>query len=304
MIWTKQKKSRAVLNKQINQFLQYLQVERRYAVNTQKAYGRDLHKLLDFARGQGLDSWDSLEQKSLNLWLMQMRHTNLSNRTIRRCLCSIRVFLAYLVKQGLLQNNCALGLKTPKLAQHLPKILDYSQIEQMLLFTQNSSSKLHKRDALIIEMLYGCGLRVAELVALDVADIDEVGGFVQVVGKGAKMRYVPLGSAAQTAIKHYLGSLNKTSGALLVNQQQRRISIRSVQNIIKKIALNAGIKVNVYPHMLRHTAATHFLQSSHNLRCVQEFLGHTSIKSTQIYTHLDFQELAKVYDKYHPRAKK
>ena len=280
----------------------YLRVERHYALNTQQAYQRDLQQLLSFANQQGVNGWIDLTAEHLNLLVMNMRHANSSGRTIRRHLSSIRGFLTYLVNQRYLSSNCALGLQPPRLDQNLPKILDYGQLTLMLNPRSKSPSEL--RDVAIIEVIYSCGLRVSELVSLDVNDIDTKQGFLNVMGKGGKMRHTPLGKSAQRAIANYLQKTGVTQGALFLNNRHVRISVRAIQTMVKKRALEVGIKINVHPHMLRHAAATHFLQSSHDLRSVQEFLGHESIKSTQVYTHLDFLELSKVYDQCHPRAKK
>ena len=280
----------------------YLRVERHYALNTQHAYQRDLEQLLSFINQQGVNSWIDLTGEHLNLLVMKMRHANSSGRTIRRHLSSIRGFLTYLVNQRYLSSNCALGLQPPRLDQNLPKILDYGQLT--LMFNPRSKSPSELRDVAIIEVMYSCGLRVSELVSLDVNDIDTKQGFLNVMGKGGKMRHTPLGKSAQRAIANYLQKTGVTQGALFLNNRHIRISVRAIQTMVKKRALEVGIKINVHPHMLRHAAATHFLQSSHDLRSVQEFLGHESIKSTQVYTHLDFLELSKVYDQCHPRAKK
>ena len=280
----------------------YLRVERHYALNTQHAYQRDLEQLLSFINQQGVNSWIDLTGEHLNLLVMKMRHANSSGRTIRRHLSSIRGFLTYLVNQRYLSSNCALGLQPPRLDQDLPKILDYGQLTLMLNPRSKSPSEL--RDVAIIEVIYSCGLRVSELVGLDVNDMDAEQGFLSVMGKGGKMRHTPLGKSAQRAIANYLQKTGVTQGALFLNNRHVRISVRAIQTMVKKRALEVGIKINVHPHMLRHAAATHFLQSSHDLRSVQEFLGHESIKSTQVYTHLDFLELSKVYDQCHPRAKK
>lgn len=288
------------MKKQIIDFIVYLKVERNYALNTQQAYERDLNQLHEFLKTQVINNWSDLNAEILNIFIMKLRHKNISARSIRRYLSSIRGLLTFLVNQGVLNSNCAVQLKTPKIAQTLPNILNYNQL--LLMLKPYGVFRFEKRDVAIIEVLYSCGLRVSELVGLNVADVDLSQGFLTVIGKGGKMRHTPLGASAQKAISQYLQGHNTT--ALFVNKNSDRIGVRSVQNMIKKRALNAGIKVNVYPHMLRHTAATHFLQSSHDLRSTQEFLGHVSIKSTQVYTHLDFLELSKVYDKCHPRAKK
>ena len=278
----------------------YLKVERHYALNTQQAYERDLNQLLNFLKTQNINTWPALNEQLLNTFIMQLRHKNISARSIRRYLSSIKGLLTYLVNQDQLESNCAVQLRTPKIVQNLPSVLNYEQLLQLL--KASSTSRFEYRDVAIIEVLYSCGLRVAELVGLDVSDVDLSEGFLKVVGKGGKTRHTPLGGSAQKAIIKYLET--HQASALFINKNGDRIGVRSIQNMIKKRALLAGIKVNVYPHMLRHAAATHFLQSSHDLRSTQEFLGHASIKSTQVYTHLDFLELSKVYDKCHPRAKK
>lgn len=290
------------MQKQIEQFILYLKIERNYAKNTQLAYARDLQKLLDFAKQHSVNGWHDLNTDHIELWVMQMRHNNKTARTIRRRLSSVRGFLNYLVLSQVLSSNCALGLQTPKMNQHLPKTLDYEQV--LLLLNPKSNNANELRDIAIIDVMYSCGIRVSELVGLDIQDVDFDQGFLKVMGKGSKMRYVPLGESAKASINNYLRTANSSQGALFLTQKNTRISTRSIQLMIKKRAYEAGIKVDVYPHMLRHAAATHFLQSSHDLRSVQEFLGHSSIKSTQVYTHLDYLELSKVYDKCHPRARK
>lgn len=289
------------MNNNIVAFIQYLKVERHYALNTQQAYSRDLTKLLHFVRSHNLYSWEHLTVEHLNLFVMGLRNKQMSSRTIRRNLSSIRVFLVFLVDQNLLQQNCSLGVHTPKIDSKLPKTLDYEKLLKMVIPMSSNWKEL--RDVAIVEVIYSCGLRVSELVNLNVGDIDMDQGYITVTGKGSKMRHTPIGESAKKSISTYLKKTS-TNRALFVNSSNKRISVRSVQNLVKKRAIDAGITINVYPHMLRHAAATHFLQSSHDLRSVQEFLGHKSIKSTQVYTHLDFLELSKVYDKCHPRAKK
>ena len=288
------------MNKAIIEFISHLKDERQYALNTQISYERDLIKLMHFLQTKQVNHWSELSADLLNLFMMQLRRQNISPRSIRRHLSSVRGLLAYLVNQGQLEENCAIQLATPKPSQNLPSALSYEELLLMLKPQSNSASEY--RDVAMIEVLYSCGLRISELVGLNLADVDLEQGFLSVMGKGSKTRHTPLGKSAIHAINKHLN--NHNTKALFTNKSSQRISTRSVQNIIKKRALNAGIKINVHPHMLRHAAATHFLQSSHDLRTTQEFLGHKSIKSTQVYTHLDFLELSKVYDKCHPRAKK
>ena len=288
------------MRNQIKQFIEHLAIERRYSMHTQKSYALDLAKLLEFASAQSIHRWDELNAEQLNLFVMQMRHDNISSRSIRRRLSAIRGFFAYLLTQGEISENYALGIKTPKLSPKLPEVLSYEQVLQLLTPRDNTWQEL--RDVAMIEVIYSCGLRVSELVGLNTEAVDLKGGFVQVLGKGQRLRHVPLGESAIAALNTYLKNHQKS--ALFVNKSGQRIGVRSVQNMIKKRAQLVGIQISVHPHMLRHAAATHFLQSSHDLRSTQEFLGHQSIKSTQVYTHLDFLELSKVYDQHHPRAKK
>lgn len=288
------------MRNQIKQFIEHLAIERRYSMHTQKSYALDLVKLVEFASAQSIHRWDELNAEQLNLFVMQMRHDNISSRSIRRRLSAIRGFFAYLLTQGEISENYALGIKTPKLTPKLPEVLSYEQVLQLLSPRDNTWQEL--RDVAMIEVIYSCGLRVSELVGLNTEEVDLKGGFVQVLGKGQRLRHVPLGESAIAALNTYLKNHQKS--ALFVNKSGERIGVRSVQNMIKKRAQLVGIQISVHPHLLRHAAATHFLQSSHDLRSTQEFLGHQSIKSTQVYTHLDFLELSKVYDQHHPRAKK
>ncbi|WXT99840.1 MAG: Tyrosine recombinase XerC [Catillopecten margaritatus gill symbiont] len=290
------------MQKNIDNFISYLNVERNYALNTQQAYQKDLQQLLIFLQKQGVKKWVTVTAEHLNSLIMNLRSHGNSGRSIRRHLSSTRGFFTYLVNHDILTNNCAIGLQPPKIEQNLPKILDYNQVELLVKLRSQKTTEL--RDVAIIEVIYACGLRVSELVALDINSIDQQEGFLQIMGKGSKMRHTPIGKPAQKAITAYLQKAGIVQNALFLNKNGQRISVRAIELMIKKRALEVGIKVNVHPHMLRHAAATHFLQSSHDLRSVQDFLGHKSIKSTQVYTHLDFLELSKVYDQCHPRAKK
>ncbi len=288
---------------QIEQYIAYLRVERHYALNTISAYQRDLSNLFDFCLKNKISDTSAIDSDILNLFVMELRHKAISSKSIRRYLSSIRGFLDYLVKEEILTENNAKNIQSPKISHSLPKTIDYDDLKRLL--SVQSNGYLELRSIAMIEIMYSCGLRVSELVNLNISDMDLSEGFVKVKGKGGKMRFSPIGDDAIKAIKSYLVKRpNAITKALFVNNNDVRISPRSVQNTVKVRAIEVGISVNVHPHMLRHAAATHFLQSSHDLRSVQEFLGHKSIKSTQVYTHLDFLELSKVYDEFHPRAKK
>ena len=276
-----------ILVEQIDQFVAYLKVEKLYASNTISAYQRDLFKFLSFCLENSVTEWKDIEPDTVNLFVMGLRHRGVSARSIRRYLSTIRGFFTFLVKQGVLIENCVISIQTPKIDQVLPKTIDFDDLKRMMTLSSELYSEL--RAVVMIELMYSCGLRVSELVGIDINDLDLEEGFVRVKGKGGKTRFSPIGSSAINAVEMYL---------------PKRPSCENNALFVKKRALEVGITVNVHPHMLRHAAATHFLQSSHDLRTVQEFLGHKSIKSTQVYTHLDFLELSKVYDEFHPRAKK
>jgi integrase/recombinase XerC len=299
----KNKSQSEILVKQIEEFVTYLGVEKNYAQNTIASYERDLLKFLSFLINRNIADWLEIESDTVNLFVMGLRHSEMSGKSIRRYLSSIRGFFNFLIDNGVMVKNPALSIQTPKIDRVLPKTIDFDDLRNMMNLKIGHYSEL--RSVLMIELLYSCGLRVSELVGINIKDLDVNEGFVRVMGKGGKTRFTPIGSSAINVLETYLTKRPESeSDALFLNQKGLRISPRSVQNIVKKRALDVGVSINVHPHMLRHAAATHFLQSSHDLRTVQEFLGHKSIKSTQIYTHLDFLELSKVYDEFHPRAKK
>ena len=299
----KNKYENVILTKQIEDFVGHLSIEKNYALNTISSYKRDLLKFSSFLSKKEVLDFKMIDPDVLNIFVMELRHTNTSGKSIKRYLSSIRVFFNFLIEVGEVQTNPALLIKTPKVERDLPKTIDFDDLKKMM--TINSTQYKELRAVLMIELLYSCALRVSELVGINFEDIDMDEGFVKVMGKGDKARFSPMGQTTIDVLKRYIKQRpNCATNALFINQNNTRISTRTVQNVVKKRALQVGISINVHPHMLRHAAATHFLQSSHDLRTVQEFLGHKSIKSTQVYTHLDFLELSKVYDEFHPRAKK
>ena len=299
----KNKCENAILTKQIEDFVSYLSVEKNYAENTISSYERDLLKFSSFLNKKGFNDFKEIDSDALNLFIMELRNAGTSGKSLKRYLSSIRVFFTFLMERDGLEINPALSIKTPKIERDLPKTIDFDDLKKMM--TIKSSKYKELRSVLMIELLYSCALRVSELVGINLDDIDMNEGFVKVMGKGGKARFSPMGQTTIEVLKRYVKQRpNCNTDALFINQKSLRISTRTVQNIVKNRALEVGVSINVHPHMLRHAAATHFLQSSHDLRTVQEFLGHKSIKSTQVYTHLDFLELSKVYDEFHPRAKK
>ena len=299
----KNKYENVILTKQIEDFVGHLSIEKNYASNTISSYKRDLLKFSSFLSKKEVLDFKMIDPDVLNIFVMELWHTNTSGKSIKRYLSSIRVFFNFLIEVGEVQTNPALLIKTPKVERDLPKTIDFDDLKKMM--TINSTQYKELRAVLMIELLYSCALRVSELVGINFEDIDMDEGFVKVMGKGGKARFSPMGQTTIDVLKRYIKQRPScATNALFINQNNTRISTRTVQNVVKKRALQVGISINVHPHMLRHAAATHFLQSSHDLRTVQEFLGHKSIKSTQVYTHLDFLELSKVYDEFHPRAKK
>ncbi|MDC0075033.1 tyrosine recombinase XerC [Candidatus Thioglobus sp.] len=299
----KNKYENVILTKQIEDFVGHLSIEKNYALNTISSYKRDLLKFSSFLSKKEVLDFKMIDPDVLNIFVMELRHTNTSGKSIKRYLSSIRVFFNFLIEIGEVQTNPALLIKTPKVERDLPKTIDFDDLKKMMTIKTTQYKEL--RAVLMIELLYSCALRVSELVGINFEDIDMDEGFVKVMGKGGKARFSPMGQTTIDVLKRYIKQRpNCVTNALFINQNNTRISTRTVQNVVKKRALQVGISINVHPHMLRHAAATHFLQSSHDLRTVQEFLGHKSIKSTQVYTHLDFLELSKVYDEFHPRAKK
>ncbi len=286
-----------------DKFISQLLAQGNYADNTCKSYQRDLYNWLNFCNNNNITNWQYLTAKKINLFVMQKHNKNISITTIRRHLSALRVFFEYLLSLDLITLNYAKNITTPKLDKKLPNIISHTKITKLL--KTNSNDLLTIRNKTIIEVFYATGIRLSELVAINIADVDIDNGFIKIFGKGAVQRYTPVGKDTTNNIIKYLAMRhNYDSKALFINKKNNRLSARMVQYIVQNEAINSGIDQHVHPHMLRHSSATHFLQSSHDLSTVQKFLGHKSIKSTQCYTHLDFLELAKTYDKCHPRAKK
>ncbi|HEX7810387.1 MAG TPA: tyrosine recombinase XerC [Burkholderiales bacterium] len=284
-------------------FLAQLRQERRLSVHTVAAYSRDVGMLLELARQTPLQD---LRIHQIRRFVAQLHGRGLGGRSLARLLSAWRAFYAYLARDhGFLINPCT-GVRAPKSPRKLPKALSPDEATRLVSIT--GDDPLTVRDRAIFELFYSSGLRLSELTALKPTDISFSDATVRVVGKGNKTRVVPVGSHALQAIETWMGSRNALAKdgemALFVNQRGAAISPRVVQNRLKAWAVRQGLPGHVHPHMLRHSFASHVLQSSGDLRAVQEMLGHASISTTQVYTHLDFQYLAKVYDEAHPRAKR
>lgn len=286
-------------------FTEYLQVERQVSVHTLSAYRSDLAKVLDFAKLQGLDRWPDLQVAHLRELVAQLYKGGLSGRSIARLLSAVRALYAYLIREGVCQHDPAAGIRPPKGPRMLPKVLDVDRAQQ-LLDSPVADDFSACRDHAILELLYSSGLRLSELVGLNIADIDLAQGLVVVLGKGNKQRMLPVGSKAVAAIEHWLtvrGQVKSQDQALFIGVRGRRMSPQLVRERVRQAGVR-DLGQHLHPHMLRHSFASHILESSHDLRAVQELLGHADISTTQIYTHLDFQHLAQVYDQAHPRARR
>jgi len=286
----------------IQDFLDYLKFERNLATKTLENYQR---QLLQVAEALPFTSWQQLRQPHVKRILTDARKSNLSPRSIALRLSALRTFCQYLVAQGVLQQNPAKQVQAPKQGKPLPKQLHVDEMQQLLNVADDSPLAL--RDKAMMELAYGCGLRLAEIAGLDLVNIEDGGRQLRVMGKGSKERILPVGKMAKEALNAWLkvrGLLAEVDEvAVFVSKQRKRICHRQIAKRMKKWASHQMLDTEVSPHKLRHSYATHLLESSGDLRGVQELLGHANLSTTQVYTHLDFQHLAKVYDQAHPRAK-
>lgn len=280
-------------------FLKHLRVERRASAHTIDAYSRDLER---FFLELGTISPKNMKPRHIRQHISSLNGTGLSARSISRKLSSLRSYFEYMVSKGHIANNPAKAIRPPKQKKLLPTPLDADQASRLMAST--TRTPLEIRDLAIIELLYSSGIRVAELVSLNINDVNFEEGTARVTGKGNKARVVAIGSYALKALTDWLSTRpNKNyNSALFTTRDENRISIRTVQVRVKKMGTEVLGTNAIHPHMLRHTFASHLLESSGDLRAVQELLGHSNISTTQIYTKLDFQHLARVYDQAHPKA--
>lgn len=295
---------RAEASQTVRRFLDYLLGEKRAASLTLSAYQADLVNLEKFCTDQKILQWQDLQVKDIRNYVAVRHKAGVGAKSIQRELAAIRSFFRFLLKNQIVEQNPAQGIQVPKSPKKLPKTLDVDQVAGLL--DTGSDSILEIRDLAMFELFYSSGLRLNELVMLDIADMDLSEGSLRVrFGKGGKQRQVPVGCKAVKAIEKWLSvRLDKHSAAIFVSQRGERLSCRSVQLRLERWSNKHGLPEHVHPHMLRHSFASHLLESSQDIRAVQELLGHADISTTQIYTHLDFQHLARVYDGAHPRAKK
>jgi integrase/recombinase XerC len=292
-------------NARVQQFQAHMRDERRLSAHTLNSYRRDLDALLAFCDAQGVTAWEQLQPVQVRAWAAQLHRRGLSGRSIQRMLSSARSFYRFLIRHGAAKSNPAQDVRAPRSPRKLPHCLDVDRVQALL--DSSADDWLSQRDVAMMELMYSCGLRLSELVGLDVEDVDLKTGEARVLGKGRKTRIVPVGRTACDVISAWLPirarQCPEQESALFVSRKGTRLGPRSVQQRFRRWALRRGLDTNLHPHALRHSFASHLLESGGDLRAVQELLGHANLSTTQIYTHLDFQHLAEVYDQAHPRAR-
>jgi integrase/recombinase XerC len=290
----------------VTRFLQSLRNERRLSPHTESAYARDIEALLEYCRTQGVTDWGSLDPQHVRSFAAQCHRRGLAPRSVQRRLSAVRSLFRYLIREGELRRDPSADVQAPKSRKRLPITLDADSMARLLDF--RTDDRLGLRDQAIMELLYSSGLRLAELLGLDLTDLDLRDRTVHVLGKGRKARIVPVGRHAAAALSRWLVERTAIAGigelAVFVGVGGRRLGPRIVQRRIERWARLQGLPQHVHPHMFRHSFASHLLESSSDLRAVQELLGHANIGTTQVYTHLDFQHLARIYDAAHPRARR
>ena len=290
----------------LKNYLRYLHDERRYSNATIENYRRDLLQFIEFINAINVTDCCDVDSLHIRNFAGSRRRRGVSARSLQRSLSAIRGFYNYLLREQLIENNPVADVRAPSIEKKLPNLLDVDEINRLL--TEGPQNPLKLRDHAMMELMYSSGLRLAEIVNLDINDIDLPQAQVLVVGKGNKSRYLPIGTVACKALQRWLDArpniVAENEQAVFVNNRGLRLSPRAVQQRMAQLGREQGMEKHVHPHMLRHSFASHLLESSGDLRAVQEMLGHADISTTQVYTHLDFQHLAQVYDRAHPRAKK
>ena len=289
----------------VEAFLRFLRVERQLSPHTIESYHHQLTAIIEIVAPAGLRDWRQLDATQVRMIIARSKRKGLEAASLALRLSALRSFIDWQVSQGVMSVNPAKGISAPKQARHLPKNLDVDDVNRLLDI--DASDPLAVRDRTMLEVMYGAGLRLSELVGLDCRHMNMASGEVWVMGKGSKERKLPIGRTAIHWLEQWLqlrGIYDPVDDAVFVSKLGKRISVRSVQKRFAEWGVKQGVTSHINPHKLRHSFATHMLESSGDLRAVQELLGHANLTTTQIYTHLDFQHLAKVYDAAHPRAKR
>jgi integrase/recombinase XerC len=288
----------------IKEYIVFISQVKNLSENTSKSYERDLKKLHLFLSDLNISEYSQISAETCSAWVGSLYSQNNNPKSIQRHLSSAKGFFRFLKKNNLIDSSPFELISAPKSSSVLPEVLSPEDVEQLLNF--KPANMIEIRDMAIVELMYSSGLRVSETSNININDFEENKTFLRVLGKGSKTRLVPMGRFAINAINNWLVEREKilnNTDALFLNSKGTRLTVRSIQLRLKKMAVKQGLPP-IHPHMLRHSFATHMLESSGDLRTIQELLGHSSLSTTQIYTKLDYQHLAKIYDKAHPRAKK
>jgi integrase/recombinase XerC len=296
----------------LDRFRAHLGAERRLSPHTLAAYERDIGAFAAWCQAEGIDDWTTLAMPQLRQFAARSHARGLGARSIQRRLSALRSLFRFLEREGLASGNPAHDVRAPKAPKRLPQTLDVDQMSRLLTPAtpgeQGSGKSASARELAIMELFYSSGLRLAELCGLELGDLNLADRTVRVLGKGNKTRIVPVGQKAVVALKKWLAERGALSAAgeraVFLGRNGRRLGARQVQRLVASAARARGLAQHVHPHLFRHSFATHLLESSRDLRAVQELLGHASISTTQVYTHLDFQHLARTYDSSHPRARR
>lgn len=289
----------------LQKYYDYLRIERQLSPYTLSNYQRQLSAVVDILQHNGVQSWQQLNPSMVRFILAESKKSGLQEKSLALRLSALRQFLHYLVLQDELKVNPATGISAPKQGKHLPKNIDQEQVTKLL--DNQSKEPIDIRDKAMLELMYSAGLRLSELQGLNLGSINTRVREVRVLGKGNKERILPFGRHASHAIQQWLKvrlCFNPKDDALFVSSLGNRMSHRTIQKRMEIWGIKQGLNAHLNPHKLRHSFATHMLEASSDLRAVQELLGHSNLSTTQIYTHLNFQHLAEVYDKSHPRAKR
>lgn len=291
----------------LKEFIYFLSVEKGLSSNTLESYQRDLRKFFLFLQGKNISDVKNISRAVITDYLGEQKEKGLAPSTLNRNLASIRSFYQFLLKEQFITENPSLELEAPRTEKKLPRVLSFREVE-LLLEQPETENKIGLRDKAMLELLYATGIRVSELVSLNVNGVNTKMGFIKCNGKGNKERIIPLGSVAIRSIREYLKNSRpkilkaRDEKALFVNQQGKRLTRQGFWKILKKYAHKAGIQMDITPHTLRHSFATHLLENGADLRSVQEMLGHADIATTQIYTHVARSKIKEVYNQTHPRA--
>ena len=298
----------------IGNFLNYLTVEKGFSENTIAAYRNDLHQLAGFIEEEAtkrgsIPPWASFDRQSMLSYLLDLRQRNYAATTIARKVAAVRSFFKFMVAEGLIKANPIQDVRSPKIGRSLPKPISFSQVRLLIEQPGKLSTPEAKRDGAMLELLYASGMRVSELVSLNLGDVDLENGYVRCLGKGNKERVIPIYEQAVLAVKEYIEETrpqlvhNDDEKALFLNPRGERLTRQGFWQKLKGYAKSANLKSEVTPHTLRHSFATHMLSGGADLRSVQELLGHANISTTQVYTHLTTEHIRRTYEQSHPRAK-